>query len=405
MNTRNARNARSATKAMLLAALFCLLALPPFAAAKGDQRDPHQDAREIEAPMAVVPGLKHLLAFVKNGREPVFDKDRVAGVIDFVTAPKKEEKIYSIPNGEEGPSAYYELQVDKSLACILEYAYNPEVPSILVSPSSTRLSYWKTIQGRKQPLPKLWRQLPATEEPYIIHGVETIENTPDLHTGAYYRYDLDRTLILLQDRGHNVLLSLSGQNEASEVGKKGAVVGPDDQWNYLYSEKKGLNKFGMGWVDSYMYSSYSVIVYYETREPTPRVKVGIFKWLRAGWKNINMVKTHHIHNGLIRFSDTYKEILENRSLPDPDDLAAFWSRVEKVEPGRLKKMMRAYFQSLATVYSDDESLSAGWVENILNDESSVEGMGRREMQTVLFLEYLKKALGKQQVINIDQIGL
>jgi hypothetical protein len=35
----------------------------------------------------------------------------------------------------------------------------------------------------------------------------------------------------------------------------------------------------------------------------------------AGWSKINAVKNHHIHNGMIRFAKSFKEILEYPSLP------------------------------------------------------------------------------------------
>jgi hypothetical protein len=58
-----------------------------------------------------------------------------------------------------------------------------------------------------------------------------------------------------------VLISVSSQNDLSEVGKKGCIVGDDKNWNYLYSNETGLNKTGMGWVDSYMYYAHSVLIY------------------------------------------------------------------------------------------------------------------------------------------------
>ena len=126
-------------------------------------------------------------------------------------------------------------------------------------------------------------------DPVVVRGVETVEITPDINTGTYYKYDLDRTMILFKHQGRNVFVSLSRQKGQSEVGKKGVVVGDDEDWNYLYSGEKGINKTGLGWVDSYMYGSSSIILFYEPDPDNPMVKCAVFKWLRAGWKKINMV--------------------------------------------------------------------------------------------------------------------
>jgi len=101
-------------------------------------------------------------------------------------------------------------------------------------------------------------------EPVIIHGLQHDSNTPDLTTGVYHEYDLKRTLIHLNHKGRRVLISISKQVNQSEVGKKGAILGNDDDWNYYYSGDTGSFKTGMGWIKSYVYDFFSVGVYVET---------------------------------------------------------------------------------------------------------------------------------------------
>ena len=84
--------------------------------------------------------------------------------------------------------------------------------------------------------------------------------TPDAHTGGYYQYMQDVAVAVFPGPSGPVLVSVSVQAEPSEVGHKGCVVGRDADWNYLYSGEKGLNKTGLGWVDSYMYSAHSALV-------------------------------------------------------------------------------------------------------------------------------------------------
>ncbi len=89
-------------------------------------------------------------------------------------------------------------------------------------------------------------------------------------------------------------------------GKKGLVLGSDSDWNYLYSGKKGTNLPGLGWVSSYMYDSCTIMIYYEMDPNEPLVRCAVFKWLKAGWSNINMVKKSHIYKGLVRYENSFK---------------------------------------------------------------------------------------------------
>jgi hypothetical protein len=62
-----------------------------------------------------------------------------------------------------------------------------------------------------------------------------------------------------------------------------------------------------------MYDSASITVYYETDAPTPQVHCGVFKWIRAGWANMNFVRPHHIRNGVQRFSKTFFYTIDNKA--------------------------------------------------------------------------------------------
>ena len=64
----------------------------------------------------------------------------------------------------------------------------------------------------------------------------------------------------MKHEGRFVLLAISKQASISEVGKKGVILGQDENWTYLYSGQNGINRPGLGWVSSYMYDSYSVWV-------------------------------------------------------------------------------------------------------------------------------------------------
>ena len=264
------------------------------------------DLMEVKVPEALNPAFEHLLALTGSGGTTGFNPEVIEGLLDFVAAPKEEDRLYYVDGKSKATSAYNEFAFDKELAHVLKLSYNPALPSFVTNPSSVRLSFWSEFGDGRQNLPKLWDYLEGLSDPIIITGRETVENTPDINTGAYYRYELDRTLVMMKHKGNNILISISKQTDVSDVGKRGVVLGADTDWTYLYSDKKGLDKPGLGWVSSYMYDSFSIIVYYETRGEVTRVKCGAFKWLDAGWQRINMVKKHHIYKGLERFGQAYK---------------------------------------------------------------------------------------------------
>ena len=119
--------------------------------------------------------------------------------------------------------------VNAPLSRILDYAYNPDVPSYLVLPSVVRFAGWypgSDILGLDAPLSS---KLPAPQSPVVLHGREFEEITPDLFSGGYYRYDMQRLLALFDHNGRSVLISVAVQDGPSDVGKKGVVL-DDGKW-------------------------------------------------------------------------------------------------------------------------------------------------------------------------------
>ena len=355
---------------------------------------------EKKIPATVNPGLNHFLDMVTPGSSTSFNAEAVIPVLDFVSSNKSPDAVFVSDDSFKSPSAYIEMNLNLGMAEIIEVSYNPDIPSYIMTPSSMRLSYWKEFSQGAESLAGLWELLPDYEGPVVIRGVETVENTPDIHTGAYYKYDLERTMILFKHHGRNVFISLSRQIGNSLVGKKGVVLGDDQDWNYLYSGETGINKFGLGWVESYMYDSSSIIVYYETDPGKPLVRCAVFKWLRAGWKNINMVQNHHIYKGMRRWAADYKSIMEHPDFPGAEAMEHAWQRIAKLDPEELRRVNRLYYQSLQKRYNDDKSVASKWVADVLKDDSLVDNRDVHELRSVLVVEYLKSVLGKQHEIDV-----
>ena len=164
---------------------------------------------QIKLPDSLSPGLLHLLALADPQQSEQFDSARIAKFLEFIKTPKNPNALYHADKIAGAPSAYYEFDVTRGLADILKYAFNPDIPGFITAPSSTRLSHWQQVEDHGQTVPKLWEKIATLDTPVVIRGVEVLENTPDTFSGAYYKYDLYRTLVLFRHGNRNVLISIS----------------------------------------------------------------------------------------------------------------------------------------------------------------------------------------------------
>ncbi|MBE9544203.1 MAG: hypothetical protein IMF02_06900, partial [Proteobacteria bacterium] len=224
---------------------------------------------------------------------------------------------------------------------------------------------------------------------------------PDTHSGAYYGYNLDQTLIVFKYRQRKVIVAISRQKDVSTVGKKGYVMGTDDDWDYFYSGKKGLTVPALGWVSSYLYASSAINIYYEIDPGSPKVRCAMFKWLRAGWLGINMVQRIHIYDGLKRFAKTFKEIMENPLLPPVNILAADFAQIKSFSDETLKSKMDIYADVLKNRYNGNHNNGKKRVAKLLANKNHWSAMSREEMQAALVIEYMKAAVGKT---SADETG-
>jgi hypothetical protein len=346
--------------------------------------------KESPLPASLAAGLNHLLKVVNPAAKEAFDLSRIEALLDFVAQPAPANELQYSADTADMPSAYYQFDVAASLARIIQYGYNPQIPAMVARLSSVRLSHWAEVDP---PMPKLWHYLPELSSPKIFHGVEHVENTPDLFSCAYFGYDLDRTLILCRFKGKNLLLSLSRQKQVSDVGRKGWILGSDKDWNYLYSGEKGINKAGLGWVDSYMYDSCTIAIYMELEaDPAaPLTRCGTIQWLKAGWAGMNLVKRSHIHRGIDRFARDFKQIIENPNLPTVDEMAAQFSHYAQMPAESLREKTRQHLRLLSQRYAHENRQ----VADFLNGDRYSEILTREQMSANLAKEYTKLLLGKE----------
>jgi hypothetical protein len=370
----------------LAAGLVLAFILWPASAWPGHHRD-----GETGAPL--VPHLKVMVDRLDHTRPLPLPLETVRPVVDFVLKPGTARFNLTPDRHFNAPSAYYAIDIHRPLPDVLRIGFNPDIPSVLTSPASVRWSHLKASPLQSPDLARLVRTAFPVNAPVLAKASEYIENTPDPNSGAYHGYLTDRLLILLSDQGRDILVSLSRQRGPSQVGKKGMIVGADNDWNYLYSDQEGLSRTGLGWVRSRIFESFSVSVYIDTGS---HVRCGIFQWMRAGWAGLNMVRSKHIYAGLKRYAETFRDVLEHPLLPGPDRIEAVCSQIRRLPEKALNTWFDGY---LAAMEDGLGKQNRRWIARHL----AARDRSRESLESRLALEWMKQLMGKTDGSNVGPL--
>ena len=346
--------------------------------------------KEKALPVNIKSGVRHLVKVATSTNPIPISMGEIGNILDFIAGEKDRSYLYYPESWRDTTQTYFEFDIKRDFDSFIKYTFNPNIPEQAARLSSVRLSYWKDGANRSQ----IWNRYEGLDKPFLISGTEYEVNTPDTNTGAYYGNTIERTLILCKYKGRKVLISLSYQPEESEVGKKGAVLAHDGDWNYFYSGIEGLTMKGLGWASSYMYRSLSIAIYYEVEPGKPLVRNAIFKWLRAGWAGMNMVKKVHIDRGMKRFARDFKFILEHPDLPEPEELERNFNTISKLSTKEMKAIAKDNIKNMIKEYGKGEMLSRRQFSSLLRSGAYLKNMDRREVEGILILDYMKKTLGK-----------
>ena len=338
--------------------------------------------------------LSYLLSLASPKTTTPFNVEKVDCLLNFVQHGDIDPEYQ--PGEINGTvSAFYAFTLNTSMSKLLRYCYGPELAPYLTMPSAIRSAAWLEIDGKPQTSePNLAELLPTLTEPFSYSGVSHQSLTPDINTGTYFSYDEDRCLILIPGTTPT-FISISVQRDKSDIGQKGAVIGDDSQWIYLYSGERGVTKRGLGWAKCYLYNSYSVAIYTETASNT--LDVATFKWLDAGWSGLNMAKTKHLIHGMKRFSSTLKHIMESNKLPSVEQLLVEQNQIRAYSLDDLRLKVKPYINTVAALNDPltkrkpfSKQLSSGEYLNMLS---------RTDMEKILFTEHLKRQLGDRVVVT------
>ena len=341
--------------------------------------------------------IDHLFS-VLNDKTAAFDESKVAPMLDFVINGPQDPKDIEPARRFGGRGICLRKDVKTDLDTILRYFYNPDIPNALLCPAVLRLSGWKDGSEFLTRPTRLWDDLKTLEEPVLVRGREYEVNTPDSFAEAYYRYDLNRLIVLLKYQGRNVAISVSEQPEESDVGRKGAIL-DDQEWEYFYSGIEGLNKGLIGWMDTFMYKSASVQVFLERDAAAPISSVFLFKWLNAGWLGGNVVKRSHIYDGSLRYARSFSKVLESAILT-PEEVAEGLKSVRNMNNAQVDAKIEEYARNFEIRFADNPKLKKKSYAKIVADGGYVNVLDADARRSVLALQKLKTLLGMDTLVDL-----
>lgn len=323
--------------------------------------------------------MEHVFSLYDSAAE--LDEVKLREIIQFVRSAPDDSSIVLEDRGD-AEGVFYAFSIKITLNDLLKYNYNPDLPTYLISPSSIQDSQWldhDAISTMKTILEKGV----GNSETTVIRGQDSETTTPDATTGGYYSYKLDRAMVLLKDPTGPFFFSASRQSGPSEVGKKGCIPGDGNNWHYFYSNEVGINKLGLSWVESFIYSADSLIVYIPDSS-TGTVKVGLFKWLNAGWKGLNMVNSDHILEGIERFAHSFKEVFEKQDLPDAETLAKRYRTLLTTQDEQLRNSIQPFIAQMLS--SKEANSCTSEIKKKLESGEYLNQMSTQEMARIIMLD-------------------
>lgn len=339
---------------------------------------------------SVESAINVLLACKDKGKN-IPELDSLVPLLDFMMTSNGQGNNVHPAARSEGQGIYWRRNIQRNFKEVLRYMYNPGIAHEAIYPASIRTGKWLPGSDLLTLSKPLWEQINSLKEPVVIRGVEYEEVTPDDFSGSYYVYKVKRLLVLMPYRGKPVLLSVSWQDGQSEEGRKGGILGQYHNWDFVYSKKAGATASGIGWMSTYMYGSSTITLLYP--QEGGFTGYAMFKWLRAGWSGINVVKRKHIIAGADR---TYSG-MQNVFLGDKTTLPALEKMVGAVrgyDRATLLQKTAAYCKALAELSKKDEILSTDDFQEILQDGKYGENMADDNLRSLLISIELKRLLGK-----------
>ncbi len=320
--------------------LFLLVMLTVFP----DTLHAADDKRKSTLFPAVEQSLDALLAAASAQQAP--QKQAVETLLDFVVQARSQKADKLIPEDRQGKGVFYTAQLALPLRKLMGYLLTPGIPGEALYPISVRHNQWLSGSAVLKDSKKLLDAVFPPAEPISLSGTELEETTPDTSSGCFYRYTLNRLFVLAAVDGRTALICVSVMPDKSSIGKKGLIV-DEKNWRYVYTTEQGTNLSMLGWAETQIYASSGITIYMENTAGSSKTDVAMFKWTRAGWSGMNVVKPSHIKAGIKRFLKGLRQVVESPRCPSPAAIAAEAARLQKLDDNALRALLAGESSALA----------------------------------------------------------
>jgi len=354
-------------------------------------KDPAPLAKNVET------SLDHLFK-VLDDKSVAFDLAKVQPMLNFVVGMQTDPKDIAPKRRFSSQGICLRQEAKTDLDTILRYFYNPKIPNFLLCPAVLRYSGWHKGSDLLTRERLLWDELENLDNPVFVRGREFESTSPDAFAEAYYRYDLNRLIVLLKHNGKNVVVSISEQEDKSDVGLKGAILN-DKEWEYFYSGIEGLNKGGISWMDTFMYRSASIQVFVEEDAAAPRSSVFLFKWVKAGWASMNVVKRKHIYDGSLRYARSMTKVLESSTLT-PEELAEGMKGVIAMSESDINAKIDEYSKNFEIRFKNDPKLEKKEYAKVIANGGYAKVLDMEARKSLLALQKLKSMMGMDTLVDL-----
>ena len=224
------------------------------------------------------------------------------------------------------------------------------------------------------------------------YSIESI--TPNIQSGAYYSYTNLRAITRANINGIEMLVSISDMIAPSDFSMRGAPVGPVEDGLFYYSQRPGLNLPGVSWAKSQMYLSSTLVVYLET--PEKNTAVAMVSWQRAGWKGMNIIKSHHIYSVLQDTLSAFNSVFGNKNVT-LKNIHYILNKVNKMNAknkNNLYSKYRAYVMKWLDIKPKGlNPFRKSVLAKVFNDKS-LDNMKNDFIDILIVQEYVRELIGK-----------
>lgn len=320
------------------------------------------------------------------------DQSDVNLLLRFLTQESKDTTLYPAMR-KQGSGIFYRETMHQSLQSLLPFLVNPNVPCEMIYPSSIRRHQWMP----KSEIFSRYQEFLKTSYPpahlLFMHGEEQEESTPELTSGCFYTYIQKRLLLMTGMAGRTALISVSSMPKESSVGRKGAIVGKDSNWQYVYTQVEGTSLLLLDWAETHLYGSATITLFIESAPNSQETEMYLFKWAKAGWSGMNVVLPSHIQTGVKRFLTAFKQVLENPQCPSSEDMIAWKKELSQKSEEELRPMLDDFSRSLEQKSTSEKTLQQECFQQVLANGGYATTLSKEEALIEIMKLRLRKALG------------